>query len=164
LLFESRDGRMSTIPGAPHAHKRAAGLMQTEAARILARPVMTVDPSIVTFSAPAGDPPPPEAAVLVHGGGPVNGLNASIDYAQDQPGGWLAATLSDTSVPATLTLSVAGGITRFRRLWRDGHRHITGRGERSDDRGDVHRLGGTAQDRPGPDGHCDAQGQLEGLS
>jgi hypothetical protein len=72
LLFESRDDRMSTIPGAPHAHKRAAGLMQTEAARILARPVMTVDPSIVTFSAPAGDPPPPEAAVLVHGGGPVN--------------------------------------------------------------------------------------------
>ena len=62
--------------------------------------------SAIAFSDTAGtsSPPPQTVAITAVGIGTLSGLKASIDYASGAAG-WLTATLSDTTAPATLTLT-----------------------------------------------------------
>lgn len=81
--------------------------------------VLTVDPApalvlsagLVEFTAmAAGADPEPQAVTITNaGGGALAELSAAVSYASGQPTGWLAAALSGTSDPASLTLSPAVG-------------------------------------------------------
>lgn len=56
-----------------------------------------------------GNPPTQTVNITNGGGGTLSGLAASISYPTGQPGGWLAAQLSSTTAPATLTLQATTG-------------------------------------------------------
>ncbi|MEX2282481.1 MAG: fibronectin type III domain-containing protein, partial [Gemmatimonadota bacterium] len=67
--------------------------------------------TIVSFAASQGGANPAQQAVGVinAGGGTLTGLGAVVEYPSGQPTGWLSATLSGTTAPATLTLSAITG-------------------------------------------------------
>lgn len=64
----------------------------------------------VTFNDTAGtsNPSAQTVAITANGIGTLTGLKTSIDYASGAAG-WLTATLSDTTAPATLTLTAKNG-------------------------------------------------------
>ena len=74
--------------------------------RIGQGPLISVTPSAVTFSAVAGSTNPAAKTVAIanSGGGVLSGLSTTTTYAAGKPTGWLAATLSQTTAPAALTL------------------------------------------------------------
>lgn len=74
-------------------------------------PVMALSQSTAAFSVAVsgGNPAPQTIAITNAGGSTLTGLNLSFTYANNQPTGWLAASLSTLSAPSTLTLSVARG-------------------------------------------------------
>lgn len=67
--------------------------------------------SSISFSGTAlgADPAPQMVSVTNGGGGGITGLSASVTYAAGQPTGWLAASLSSTMAPSTLTLTATTG-------------------------------------------------------
>jgi hypothetical protein len=67
-------------------------------------PSMVISPTIVTFEDTVGTSAPAAQTVAITGNGPgiLTGLKATVTYVG--PLGWLTATLSDTTAPATLTL------------------------------------------------------------
>jgi hypothetical protein len=74
-----------------------------------ATPVIALSPSGVSFTAMAGGPTPAAQTINVTngGGGTLNGLAVgTVTYGAGQATGWLGASLSGTTAPATLTLSV----------------------------------------------------------
>ncbi len=80
-------------------------------------PPVVVPPSIglsavsIAFTAAAGGPAPQGQTVDVsnRGGGTLSGLSTAVSYPAGQPSGWLAAGLSSTLAPATLTLQATTG-------------------------------------------------------
>ncbi|MEK7667730.1 MAG: Ig-like domain-containing protein [Gemmatimonadota bacterium] len=69
-------------------------------------------PATLSFTAPAGGANPPDQTVAVTnvGAGPLGSLTVSaVQYGSGQPTGWLSATLSNSSAPATLTIQVTTG-------------------------------------------------------
>lgn len=83
-----------------------------------ARVLVTVPPALALSSPTAefeitrGDPDPTPITVAVTnaGDGTLGGLAVgTIQYSEGQPEGWLTATLSGASAPATLTLRAAAG-------------------------------------------------------
>ncbi len=74
-------------------------------------PVLSLAPASVTFSALQGSaaPAPQTVALTNTGGETLTGLALSLSYGNNQPTGWLSASLSSTTAPATLTLSVSAG-------------------------------------------------------
>jgi hypothetical protein len=75
-----------------------------------AQPSIGLSATSVSFTASAGGPNPSPQTVSVSnaGGGTLGGLSTSISYS-GSGGGWLDASLSGTTAPATLTLSAAAG-------------------------------------------------------
>ena len=73
-------------------------------------PAIELTPSSVTFNATAGGSAPASKDVAVRnsGGGTLDALTATVRYGSGQSG-WLTATLTSTTAPATLQLSVAIG-------------------------------------------------------
>ena len=67
---------------------------------------IVVTPAAMSFNDTAGtsSPGPQTASITAEGVGTVTGLKATVDYASGAAG-WLTATLSDTTAPATLTLT-----------------------------------------------------------
>ncbi len=74
-------------------------------------PTLSVSPASVALSASQGQAGSPVATVSVTntGNGVLDGLGTAVSYASGQPSGWLTATLSSTTAPATLTLT--GGVS-----------------------------------------------------
>src|ERR1700716_4134302 len=72
-------------------------------------PSIQVTPSAVTLKDTVGattHPGPQALAISADGQGTLTGLRAAIDYGSG-PAGWLSASFSDTTAPATLTLTPA---------------------------------------------------------
>ena len=69
-------------------------------------PIILAAPPSLSFNAVAkgSNPAAQQSAITNAGGGTLSGLAAAVTYAAGQPTGWLAATLSQTTAPATLTL------------------------------------------------------------
>lgn len=78
---------------------------------ISASPAIGVSTALVNFSGTAGFASPLSQVVIISNGGSgtLNQLSTSINYANGQPTGWLVASLSTTSAPATLTLTPTSG-------------------------------------------------------
>ena len=72
-------------------------------------PVIDVETDAVTFTMVTGGANPPTRAIAVTnvGGGTLTGLGAAVTYTAGQPTGWLSASLSPSTAPATLSLSVS---------------------------------------------------------
>src|SRR5439155_3562155 len=71
-------------------------------------PASDLSPTSVSFGAtPGGANPAPQTVSITNGGGgTLSGLAVEpISYGTGQPTGWLSATLSGSTAPATLTLS-----------------------------------------------------------
>lgn len=68
-------------------------------------PMIAFSTSSVVFNAAPGSGNPSVQSVSVNnaGNGSLTGLNLNLDYDQNQPGGWLSASLNKTTAPATLT-------------------------------------------------------------
>jgi len=74
-------------------------------------PIIQLSPQSQSFAATAGgaSPAPLTVNITNGGGGTLNNLAAALSYTAGQPTGWLSATLSGTTAPATLTLSAVTG-------------------------------------------------------
>ncbi len=74
-------------------------------------PLLTLSQSTISFASTVGGATPPSQTIAITnaGGGTLTGMTFTLAYADNQPTGWLAATLSSLAAPATLTLSVARG-------------------------------------------------------
>lgn len=74
-------------------------------------PTLGVDPTQVSLAAAenANAPAQTEVAITNRGGATLSGLTRSIRYGAGQSTGWLAASLSRTTAPATLTVSASSG-------------------------------------------------------
>src|SRR6266550_4689266 len=75
-------------------------------------PAIALTPSSVSFSATQGgtNPAPQTVSVTNGGGGTLSGLAVgTIAYGAGQPTGWLGASLSGSTAPVTLTLTVTTG-------------------------------------------------------
>ncbi len=75
-------------------------------------PTMTLTPTTVAFTGTTGGGNPTPATVNVSnsGTGTISGLTvAGVTYGAGQPTGWLAASLSGTTAPATLVLTPTTG-------------------------------------------------------
>ena len=72
------------------------------------RPVLALSQSTQTFASAVGgfDPAPADIVITTTGTGTASGLMAVVTYGNGEPTGWLAATLDQTTAPATLTLTV----------------------------------------------------------
>jgi hypothetical protein len=72
-------------------------------------PSLALSSSAAAFAALLGAPGPAAQVVEVTnaGGGALDGLTATVAYGAGQPTGWLSATLSGTTAPATLTLTAS---------------------------------------------------------
>ncbi|HTI06827.1 MAG TPA: hypothetical protein VL549_16110 [Gemmatimonadales bacterium] len=68
-------------------------------------PSIVISPANVTVADTIGTPPSASQALAItgNGQGTLTGLKATVDYGSG-PSGWLTATLSDTTAPATLTI------------------------------------------------------------
>lgn len=75
-------------------------------------PAIVLSRTSITFNGKyvGADPPSQTVSVTNGGGGTVNGLSASVVYGSGQPTGWLAASLSSTTAPSTLTLTATTGL------------------------------------------------------
>jgi uncharacterized membrane protein len=74
-------------------------------------PAISLSQSNISFSATAGGSSPSNQTLNVTntGGGTLNGLGTSVTYASGQPSGWLNASLSGTTAPASITLQATTG-------------------------------------------------------
>lgn len=74
---------------------------------VLPPPSLAVSqPEVAMSSGVGGDPPDPRTLDVTNsGGGPIEGLSATVEYPSD-PTGWLIAELGGTSAPTTITLTV----------------------------------------------------------
>ena len=72
-------------------------------------PSLVLSSGTAAFSALRGAPAPEAQIVEVTngGGGSLTGLSAKVAYGAGEPAGWLTATLSGTTAPATLTLTAS---------------------------------------------------------
>ena len=73
-------------------------------------PAIALSRSSVTLTATQGQPNSPSSSIDISnaGNGVLDGLGTSVSYGSGQPSGWLTAALSQTTAPATLTLT--GGV------------------------------------------------------
>ena len=69
--------------------------------------VLQVSRQEVVFNSAPGARPADTATIEVTAASAVTGLSATIRYSDDEPGGWLSATLDRTTAPAKLTLHSA---------------------------------------------------------
>ena len=78
---------------------------------IVVPPVLAVSANTASFSTVVGGSaaPPQDIAITNGGGGTLTGLTLSLAYGANQPSGWLAAQLSTTTAPGTLTLTASRG-------------------------------------------------------
>ncbi|HXI20922.1 MAG TPA: hypothetical protein VNH46_07555, partial [Gemmatimonadales bacterium] len=93
----------SNIPGIPSDEVLVSFTISNGA-------IIDFSPASATFSASAGGANPAAQTVTVNnaGSGSLTGLQIeAIDYGIGQPGGWLAASLSGTTAPASMTLQAA---------------------------------------------------------
>ena len=69
-------------------------------------PIILATPPSLSFTAVAkgANPAAQQSSITNPGGGTLSGLAAAVTYTGGQPTGWLSATLSQTTAPATLTL------------------------------------------------------------
>jgi hypothetical protein len=75
-------------------------------------PAIVLSSTSITFNAKyvGANPAAQTVSVTNGGGGTVSGLSASVTYSAGQATGWLAASLSSTTAPSTLTLTVTTGL------------------------------------------------------
>jgi hypothetical protein len=84
-----------------------AGTIQTKCVPAPA-PTISTNASSVSIRSSLGTNPDPQVVSISNSGtGTLSGLAASIAYQSGQSSGWLSASLSGTTAPATITLSTA---------------------------------------------------------
>ena len=77
---------------------------------VSAGPVIAVSPTSLTFASSTTTTPAAQTvAVTNSGGGALTGLAAAVEYTGTGATGWLSASLSATTAPATLTVTAARG-------------------------------------------------------
>jgi uncharacterized membrane protein len=74
-------------------------------------PTIALAATDISFTANenGSDPAPRTVAITNSGGGTLTGVSSSITYVSGQPSGWLSASLSSTTAPATVTLQATTG-------------------------------------------------------
>jgi hypothetical protein len=105
------DGRVvGDRSGTTTIRARAGSAEGTAVVRVLTPASIRVNQTSVSFSMESGGSPPAPQNVSVTNGGeaPLTGLATATSYGGGGSG-WLAATLSGTSAPATLTIAVVAG-------------------------------------------------------
>lgn len=102
---------MGLSPGPTTVRATSGGVTGTAEVTVMEAVSIALSPEAVALSLPQGaaQPATHDVAVTNATGGPLTGLRATIDHASGQPGGWLTATLSSTTAPATLSLSATAG-------------------------------------------------------
>ena len=103
---------MVTAVGPGTAQITATSGRQTGQATVtVIRPEIALSASTISFAAIATQNSPAAQTVNVTNAteGSLSGLSGVITFAEGQPSGWLAATLSSTTAPATLTLTATAG-------------------------------------------------------
>ncbi|HUF68343.1 MAG TPA: Ig-like domain-containing protein, partial [Longimicrobiales bacterium] len=101
-------GRVAALASGTTVIEASSNGIRNEAMVVIGpRPQITVDRSTVGFTGRVGEaaPQPAEVTVRANGGGGLADLSTSIEYADGQPTGWLSASLSSRTAPATLTLT-----------------------------------------------------------
>jgi hypothetical protein len=93
-------------PGSATIRARVGGTTASAGVTVVQGPVISLSPTSVSFDAVRNGPRPPDHPVSITngGGGTLGGLSRTIRYAAGQPTGWLSASLSSTTAPATLVL------------------------------------------------------------
>lgn len=78
---------------------------------VVVPPVLAASSTAVSFSAVVGGTAPSAQTVNITnaGGSVLTGITLDLTYAANQPTGWLTASLSASTAPATLTLGVSRG-------------------------------------------------------
>jgi fibronectin type 3 domain-containing protein len=120
IVWESDDEDIAEVDGAGQVtgrsegtvsiRARSEGVVGTASVQVTSAPAIAAAPSSVQFSAVQGGASPGDRTVTVTnaGQGSLSGLGVTVRYASGQPSGWLTATLSGSSAPATLVLSASG--------------------------------------------------------
>ncbi|MBT8398574.1 MAG: Ig-like domain-containing protein, partial [Gemmatimonadetes bacterium] len=86
------------------------GVSATALVTVVPRPTIAVDPASISFLGAVGPTPPDPVDVDIEnvGGGQLGGLSASVQYG-GEASGWLSLSLSGTTAPTTLRVSVLSG-------------------------------------------------------
>jgi hypothetical protein len=119
ILWTSEDPAIATVSstgsveglgsGSTTIRGQAGAAEGTAMVRVLTAPAIVLSSSSVEFAVGARSPPPAPVDIAITNTGEMEltGLEVAVSYS---PGasGWLAATLSGTTAPATLTVGVAG--------------------------------------------------------
>ncbi|MGH7443586.1 MAG: fibronectin type III domain-containing protein, partial [Longimicrobiales bacterium] len=113
LVVDHSDLAAGTYEAALTLASTAARQPLTITVRLLVlepQPAIALSAPRASFSAPQGGEDPAEASITVAnaGGGVLEGLTASVTYADRQPTGWLTATI-DNAAPGALTLRARVG-------------------------------------------------------
>ncbi len=95
-------------PGMVQVHATFQGVSGSSNVIVLAGPSLAVSrESVAIFSGVGGRPPAETVSVTNGGTGTLGALSATVEYPEGAPAQWLTATLSRTSVPASLSLQAA---------------------------------------------------------
>ncbi len=103
------DGKAEAVaPGETTIWASLDGVRGSATVTVEAGPRIAVAPSSIGFFAGVGaEPPDPEAIEITNvGGGTLGGLSARVEYPVGGAVGWLSLSLTGTTAPSTLTVSV----------------------------------------------------------
>lgn len=122
VTWSSSDSEVATVvpetgftrgvgPGTALVSAVSGGAVASAEITVLAPPSIVLSPPEVDFETGVGEALPSSRSVAVKNGGDVglSGLSVGpVEYAANQPDGWLTVTLSEPVAPAVLTLEVTG--------------------------------------------------------
>ncbi len=118
LTFQSITGSLATgtysanvYVSSPVADNNSKMVRVTLIVSANSQPAIQLSRAAVSFSAVQGGASPSSQTVSVTNGGSgrLTGLGVGVSYTPGQPSGWLAASLSSSSVPSTLVLRAMTG-------------------------------------------------------
>jgi hypothetical protein len=95
-------------PGSTEVIAKSETISKLVSVTVLVPPAISLATDFVDFTAAQGkaDPTPKSVAISNSGGSPLTGLNSTTTYTVGS-NGWLTASLSNTTAPATLLLTAS---------------------------------------------------------
>jgi hypothetical protein len=104
-------GRVTAIArGEATIRANVEGVTATAELTVLAAPSVSLSSDQVDLEATQGSASEPVGVDVTNGGaGTLSGLSVAITYPDEEPTGWLTATLNGTTAPTSLTLRGAAG-------------------------------------------------------
>lgn len=103
---------LGLAPGTARIQASSEGVSGQAIVTVTARrPVITIAPTNLAFTAPQGgaDPPAQTATIGEEEGAELTGLSAEVAYPVGQAAGWVDASLNATTAPAVLTVRAITG-------------------------------------------------------